>query len=653
MYVKFVYLIFHFCVLLFMFYNEFITETIVKKKYQKYDNYFQKQFLQLAQKYKYLIKNDNNIEDNYPIWIMNYDGIENSPPNVKAFISSIEMNSGNHPFYKLDKHSYNKYIILPKFIIDKFNDKIINIPHFLEILRMGILSKFGGYWIDITNYNINPPVSIYSSLFTYKLTKCNQKITKILKPNNFLISSKNSFLTTYSYNAFLIYWNHNKYNKISLLDNIIHIGYQNENEFKKYIDKIPYIDCSEFSLNKLIKEDDYKRMISYKSTKTTIEEKNGLFKNETDKTNYTFISKNEEKKNDFCIVGLWYATNYGSMATYYALHQTIAKMGYSLMMIDNPVKKLNSSLLKKSHPYNLARLFYNVSSEKNLHELYKLNKECKGFIVGSDQLWNLGISKYFGNLHFLGFVDDNIKKISYATSFGHPYKGSKEETKTTLAYLRRFDGISVRDKLSFDTCRKKFGLKNVVQVCDPTFLCDISDYEILLNISKIKETDPYYLAYVLDPTPIIGHRLEQLSIDKNMKVIIILDELQRKYEMNKQNLSLSGKGKIELKKSMNLYDWMWYFNHSKGVFTDSFHGTIFSIIFKKPFITLKNKKRGPSRFISLLKPISLIHRLFNSSECINERDYLLDNCDYSIPYKKLNKIKEYSIRWLKNNLNKK
>ena len=169
------------------------------------------------------------------------------------------------------------------------------------------------------------------------------------------------------------------------------------------------------------------------------------------------------------------------MATYYALHQTIAKMGYSLMMIDNPVKKLNSSLLKNSHPYNLARLFYNVSSEKNLNELYKLNRECKGFLVGSDQLWNPGISKYFGNLHFLGFVDDNIKKISYATSFGHPYKGSKEETKTTFAYLRRFDGISVRDKLSFDTCRKKFGLKNVVQVCDPTFLCDISDYEILLK----------------------------------------------------------------------------------------------------------------------------------------------------------------------------
>ena len=321
-------------------------------------------------------------------------------------------------------------------------------------------------------------------------------------------------------------------------------------------------------------------------------------------------------------------------------------------MIDNPVKKLKGNMLKNSHQYNLAKLFYNVSSEKNLSELYKLNKECKGFIVGSDQLWNIGISKHFGNLHFLGFVDDNIKKISYATSFGGSYSGSKEETKATLDYLRRFEGISVRDEASFDICRKKFGLINVSQVCDPTFLCDKFDYEILINISKIKERDPYYLAYVLDPSPIIGHRLEQLSVDKNTKVIIILDELQIKYKMNKENLSLSGKGQIEVKESMNLYDWMWYFKHSKGVFTDSFHGTIFSIIFKKPFIALKNKKRGASRFISLLKPISLIYRLFNSSECINERDYLLDNCDFSIPYKKLNKIKDYSLLWLKNNLKK-
>ena len=281
---KFVYLILLAFLYLLLINNELIVETLDKnqRKFKKYD-YIQKQFLQLAHKYKYLIKNNNNIEENCSIWVIYYEGIENSPSIIKSSIISIEMNSGNHPFHKLDKYNYDKYVILPKYILDKFNDKIIDVSHFLEILRMGILSKYGGFWLDLTNFDNNPSISIYASLFTSKLSKCNQKITKILKPNNFFISSKNSFLTTYSYNAFLIYWKHHKYNKISLLDDIIHIGYQSIYEFKEYIDKIPYIDCNEFILNNLLKEDYSKKMINDKSNKTDIGDKNEEYKNSTDK----------------------------------------------------------------------------------------------------------------------------------------------------------------------------------------------------------------------------------------------------------------------------------------------------------------------------------------------------------------------------------
>ena len=638
-----------FLLLFFVIHNEFIIETINtnQKKLGKYD-YFQKIFLQLIHKYRYLIKNNNNIIDECPIWVMYYKGIKNAPPIVKTSIISIEMNSGNHPLYKLDKNNYDKYIYLPKFLLDKFNNKIFNVFHFLEILKMGILSKFGGYWLDFTYFNTYPSISIYSSLFTFKLSQCNQKITKILMPNNFFVSSKNSFLATYSFNAFLIYWEHHNYYKSFLLDYIIYIGYQNVGEFKNYIDKLPYMSCNFFSLNKLSNKGNLKRLINYNSNIENNGYINYEYQNKVNKTNYIPISKlsNEEIKKDFCIVGVWYAKNYGSMSTYYALHEIVVKMGYTVMMIDAPLIRSNKSISQNSHPYRMAKLFYNISSRLNLKELYKLNKKCKGFIVGSDQLWNIGISRKFGSLHFLGFADNKTKKISYATSFGHPYKGTEKETKVSSAYLKRFDGISVRDKLSFDICQKIFGIKDVVQVCDPTFLCNISDYQILVKMAKIKERNPYILAYVLDPSPNIGSRLEKLSIDKNMKVIIILDNNPKKWKINKENLQLNGKGQVEVKDSMNLYEWMWYFNNSKSVFTDSYHGTIFSIIFKKPFITLKNKKRGVQRFISLLRPISLIYRLFNTTECINQRDDLLDNCDFSIPYKKLQKIKEYSILWL-------
>ena len=551
-----------FLLLFFLVHDEYLIETINtnQKKLGKYD-YFQKKFLQLVHKYRYLIKNNNKITDDCPSWIMYYKGIKNAPLIIKSFILSIENNTGNHPLYKLDKNNYNKYILLPKFLLDKFNNQIFIVSHFLEILKMGILSKFGGYWIDLTYFKNNPSISFYSSLFTFKLSKCNQKITNILMLNNFFVSSKNSFLTTYSFNAFLTYWKHYKYYKVFLLDYIIYFGYQNVNEFKKYIDNFPYIKCNFFSLyNKSLNESYPKRLIDYNTNKDNKANISYEYRNDGNKTNYFPISKisNEEEKKDFCIVGVWYAKNYGSMSTYYALYETIVKMGYTVMMIEDPLSPSNKSIFQNSHPYKLAKLFYNISSKKNLTELYELNKKCKGFIVGSDQLWNIGISRKFGSLHFLGFADNSTKKISYATSFGHPYTGTEEEKIITSSYLKRFNGISVRDKLSFDICQKIFGLKNIVQVCDPTFLCNISNYEILVKMAKIKERDPFILAYVLDPTKNIGSRLEKLSIDKDMKIIIILDNNPKKWEKNKENLHLSGKGQIEVKNSMNLYEWVWY-----------------------------------------------------------------------------------------------
>ncbi len=362
---------------------------------------------------------------------------------------------------------------------------------------------------------------------------------------------------------------------------------------------------------------------------------------------------NEDKKYDLGIIGLWFGRNYGSMATYYALHQTVVKMGYSVLMIENPLKPDHEIVLNKSHPYNIANVFYKVSEKKRLSKLYELNKECRGFLVGSDQLWNVGLSRPYKQMYYLGFVDDNTKKIAYGTSFGKPYKGTEEEKKVSSANLRRFDGVSVRDALSLDICQNSFGVKDVVQVCDPTFLCDMSDYYTLVDMAKLDEQEPYILAYVLDPNQDIGHRLEQLSIDKNIKVIVMLDEPPKNWEINKNRLDLTGRGNVEVKRDVDLYEWMWYYSHASGVFTDSFHGTIFSIIFRKPFVTLMNSKRGAERFLSLLEPIDLRYRLFGSAECINERYELFDGCDYEVPYQKLNRIKEDSYNWLKNVLEKK
>ena len=372
--------------------------------------------------------------------------------------------------------------------------------------------------------------------------------------------------------------------------------------------------------------------------------------NSLNSSNIINYKRNINEKFDICIVGLWYGSNYGSMITYYALHQAILKLGYSVLMVDDPLEPLNLEY-SRIHPKYITRYLYNISKRKDLDNLHELNGECHCFLVGSDQLWNIKLSKNMNQFYFLGFVNNETKKISYATSFGTFYNETGKEKDITQKNLNRFFAISVRDELSLNISKNIFNIKNAVQVCDPSFLCDSFDYIKLINETKIN-SDSFILAYVLDTSSEIGHRLERLSLDKQIKVIIILDHPPLYWNNKRKRLNLTGQGNVELKNIVDLKEWLWYFNNSKAVFTDSFHGTIFSIIFKKPFIALRNKKRGGERFISLLKPLNLLHRLFETPNCINKRYHLYDNIDYIIPLKKLNKIKNYSYNWLNNTLEK-
>ena len=626
------------------------------------------EFINLIDKFKYLLKNESHISEDSPIWVMVYNGIEKESLIINACIKSIIANAGNHPVFLLDKNNYSKYISLPPLILEKFHKKMFNSFHLCEIIKFGLLYECGGYWIDSSYFLTSPISSINSSLFTLKLksSKCINKINKCLWDKNFLASSKHSFFAAYSFNAIINYWN--KYNFLiddSLIDYIIYFAYTNERQFKNIVDTIPFINCNIYLLGNELNTDFHKKFFNcpFNKLEKIVNEKvynisktnNYRYVIETNKYIEYNLNQDEfksinNKKYDFGIIGLWYGENYGSISTYYALHQTIKKMGYSILMISNPLGHTERKNLDKSSPYKFGELFYNISEKKSLDKLKEFNKVCKGFLVGSDQLWNVGLSRPYKQMYFLGFADDDCKKISYGTSFGKPYKGTKEEKKISISNLRRFNKISVRDELSYDICKNNFGLKDITQVCDPTLLCDLSDYEALVNISKVKESEPYLLAYILDPNSEIGHRLEKLSVDKNMKIIIIFDKPHKKFQINKKKINLTGKGNIVIKENIDILDWMWYYNHAKSVFTDSFHGTIFSIIFKKPFITLKNEKRGSERFISLLKPLGLIHRLFDEEDCITNNSYLFDRCEYDIPYKRLEKIKEKSYLWLENAL---
>ena len=137
---------------------------------------------------------------------------------------------------------------------------------------------------------------------------------------------------------------------------------------------------------------------------------------------------------------------------------------------------------------------------------------------------------------------------------------------------------------------------------------------------------------------------------KKKKLYVILDEDQSVYEKNREQLGLSKNSPVQVVPNIGLYEWIWYYKNASAVVTDSFHGTIFSIIFQKPFISLMNQRRGGQRFVSLLEPISLMDRLFETPDAICANERLLDAMDYTEANKKLDAIREKSRKWLENAL---
>lgn len=253
------------------------------------------------------------------------------------------------------------------------------------------------------------------------------------------------------------------------------------------------------------------------------------------------MENNNSKINhyDVGIFGVWSGCNYGSVATYYALNQVVSSMGKSVLMIDKPILSERDVETEETHSRRFGREHYNISKHYHLDEMKELNELCDAFIIGSDQVWNYGISKNFGKAFYLDFAEEDKKKIAYAVSFGHAVDFAPEDERAIISkYMGRFDGISTREADGVRLCRECYGIK-AEQVLDPVFLADPKVYEPLIEQSSCKEEEPFIVTYILDPTP--EKREAILHLQKEfggIKVINLLDGLPWLFEKNKNAMNL-------------------------------------------------------------------------------------------------------------------
>lgn len=340
---------------------------------------------------------------------------------------------------------------------------------------------------------------------------------------------------------------------------------------------------------------------------------------------------------DVALVLMW-SQNYGNALTNYALYTHLTKEGYRVLALDNYSTLRPIGIMGK-----FAEKTYELSSQYfRDRDCRALNDSCDCFIVGSDQNWNYGYQLWgkYGNYCYLDFVQEGKKKLSYGTSFGQPSASIPAEKGIPL--FQRFDAISVREEFGVSLCREKYGIE-AQKVVDPVFLLSREEYENLASHSNREEEEPFIMVYILDPTErkrkLCLKLQEQLG---GIKLINILDCNPLNEDYNRIVMEFD-----HIRCRLPLENWLYYMQHCQYVITDSFHGTCFSMMFQKPFVTVKNREN--SRFTTFEGYDAIKKRIINE-----DSEWYLDEwtkeIDYTSAWKQISGEIEESKLYLQKHL---
>lgn len=315
--------------------------------------------------------------------------------------------------------------------------------------------------------------------------------------------------------------------------------------------------------------------------------------------------------------------NYGGVLQNYALQTILHRLGHCPVTIDYipPRKPLwkhfvsciknaiyfflgkNSSLKLRRERFERNAYFSEFVSQKiyktqvlRKYNLKKLDDDIDAFVVGSDQVWR---PKYNGkNIKemFLDFCkgNDEIKRIAYAASFGVDYwEFGPRLTRKCALLAKQFNAVSVREESGVELCRDYLNI-DATWVLDPTLLLDKEAYcDLCKDVPKKKNI---LAAYVLNMTAPISAQCETIAKERGLDIIFLGSDSDS---------------------TMKVSEWLALFRDASYVVTDSFHGTVFSIIFEKEFKCMCNQSRGLARVESLLK-------LYDSGEIEKKQKESLD-----------------------------
>ncbi len=342
--------------------------------------------------------------------------------------------------------------------------------------------------------------------------------------------------------------------------------------------------------------------------------------------------------------------NYGGILQNWALQQALRELGHDPITIDAhvllPLKEyvkdiclwlyldvLKRDYFNRRHRYK-KRNTYRITGkfvEKNVSKTRPMSGYdesvideygIEGIIVGSDQVWRPKYNPDIEDLYLDFLKNRDLKKVAYCASFGsNEWEYTPELTQKCASLVKQFNAVSVREASAVALCREHLGI-DAELVLDPTLLVDKGVYESLCQ-SEPASKEPFLAVYCLDKTGAKMDLFNRVAGQFNLKLRVFRAE---------NNVKLS------------IPQWISMFRDASMIVTDSFHGTVFSIIFGKQFYSMVNVERGNARVQSLLEQLDL------TSQIIDENATVFPVVDYSGVNEKLALLRQKSLQFLTDNL---
>ena len=330
--------------------------------------------------------------------------------------------------------------------------------------------------------------------------------------------------------------------------------------------------------------------------------------------------------------------NYGSALQCYALQQVLKKRGHEVALLRdyraNPVfilKRLKNikyckAFLKKAKAQIKLQRFIHKNIELSNRAYFSyagLKKHCPNVdchIVGSDQIWHNS-----NNFRYLTYVPDDKLKLSYAASFGSASIPDKMKD-TIKPYLARFDGITVREESGIGIINS-MGYE-AEHVLDPTLLLDWQQYPY-----KENNKSGYCYCYFLNLSKKSDVPFEAIKDYSKQKQSELFITAPLNYPMFlEENLLFPA-----------VEEWLALYKNADCIFTNTYHGLLFCIIFKKQFLFFTQQggtERENERFYSLLNMLQLTERIVSDADSGKIFDKMQKSIDYEQVYSIINEKRE-------------